>query len=325
MNVKKIVDKYFAGELPAPLAEKVRAWLLHDKGKDAEKEAALEAAWNRIVKYHEEPQPFAVDSFEEIQTRLFPEQVRQTKKRGSWTIVARVAAVLLPLLAIGGGAWMLVTNQVEQPAPQTVIEAPDDATRRVILSDGTDVMLNSTSSLAYSEEREITLEGEAFFKVTKGEKPFVVTAGEVTVTVLGTTFNVEAYPDRERVKVTLFEGKIKLDSKHGSRILNAGEELLFDPGASEYLLTLIDRARQQPEWCADPSAPALTISKFDEILDRIATRYGVSIRNNRPELNEDAYTFVLDEEEPLDSTLHVLQLLGQKFTYKVEGDVVTIE
>ncbi|MDR1273664.1 MAG: FecR domain-containing protein [Odoribacteraceae bacterium] len=323
MNVKKIVDKYFAGELPAPLAEKVRAWLLHDKTGDAEKEEALEKAWNRIVKYHDEPQPFAVESFEEIQARLFPVRAPR-KKRGSWRLVAQVAAVLLPLLAIGGGTWVLVTARAEQPTPRTVVEASGAATRRVVLSDGTDVVLNASSSLAYSEERKVALDGEAFFKVAKNEKPFVVTAGEVTVTVLGTTFNVEAYPDRERVKVTLFEGKVKLESKHGSRVLNAGEELLFDPGASDYLLTPVDRARRQPEWCAAPS-PALAISKFDEILDRIATRYNVSIKNNRPELNEDAYTFLLDEEETLDGTLRVLQLLGQKFTYKVEGNVVTIE
>jgi ferric-dicitrate binding protein FerR (iron transport regulator) len=318
-NVEKIVDAYFSGELSGPVEEKIQAWLLHDKERQAEKDAALENAWNRVVQYNETPRPFALDSFEEIRARVgFPATAAKKKK---WRL-SRVAAVLLPLFAMGGVAWMLLSRG-EQP-PRTVIEAPANTTNKVTLSDGTDVVLNTNTSLSYREERAVTLEGEAFFKVVKGKKPFVVTAGNVTVTVLGTTFNMEAYPDRQQVRVTLFEGTVRLDNERWSYTMTAGEEMLFDPVSGERRLTRVDTTLQQPAWYAATPA-GLTIQKFSEILDTIARRYDVSIENRRPELNDNTYTLPLDEAGSLEDALHVLQLLGSKFTCKVENGVVTIE
>lgn len=100
------------------------------------------------------------------------------------------------------------------------LSIPRGETFRVILSDGTEVFLNSDSRLAYptvfkGKERIVSLEGEAYFKVSKDARhPFIVKSGNIQVRVLGTEFNVRSYvPDD--VRVTLIEGKVAVSDTCG--------------------------------------------------------------------------------------------------------------
>lgn len=86
----------------------------------------------------------------------------------------------------------------------------------VLLSDGTKVWLNAGSQLVYpavflKDTREVALTGEAFFDVVKNpQKPFVVKAADVNVQVLGTRFDISAYPEDKTIQAILEEGKINL-------------------------------------------------------------------------------------------------------------------
>lgn len=86
----------------------------------------------------------------------------------------------------------------------------------IVLSDGTKVWLNAGSQLVYpavfsSKTRQVTLIGEAFFDVTKNpQNPFIVRASDVSVQVLGTRFDVSAYPDDKIIQTVLEEGKVNL-------------------------------------------------------------------------------------------------------------------
>ncbi len=89
---------------------------------------------------------------------------------------------------------------------------------QVTLPDGTKVWLNAGSSLKYpmsfaKNERRVRLEGEAFFEVTKDSaRPFKVLSKGQEIEVLGTAFNVNAYPDNTVIKTTLVNGKVKLSN-----------------------------------------------------------------------------------------------------------------
>jgi transmembrane sensor len=107
----------------------------------------------------------------------------------------------------------------------------------LVLSDGTEVMLNSGSKLNYpvifkDDSREVSLEGEAFFKVTKSQKvPFMVKANDVNVIVYGTEFNISAYNNENLVQTTLVEGTIgiSLNSKTEPMVnIKAGQQFSFD-------------------------------------------------------------------------------------------------
>ncbi|MDR0766742.1 MAG: FecR domain-containing protein [Odoribacteraceae bacterium] len=320
-GTRKIVNAYLKGKLPASLAMKIRAWLLVDNENRAGKDAALEEAWHRAVRYEKRPGRHAREAFEETRARLFPGETRRRRIPG-WRRVAAAAAV--SLFAAGGVTWLVTTRDEGTRETIAVVETSGDSTRQVLLPDGTNVILNARGALAYDDPRAVTLDGEALFEVVKGERPFVVTAGDVVVTVLGTTFNVEAFPGSARLKVTVFEGKVRVEGKGWSRVTRAGEELLLDLSSGERRVAAVDTTVKRPAWCA-PSPASLTVSRFSDILSMIADRHGVSIENKRPGLNDDLYTFSHGEEESLEEALRALQSAGERFTYTIKDGVVTIE
>ncbi len=121
-------------------------------------------------------------------------------------IYSKVAAILLLPLIIAGGVTFSyfgkLSNTATEKSVSSVIHAPMGARVSFNLPDGTVGWLNSGSSLTYSlpfnSNRKIALDGEAWFDVTRNEKsPFEITAGNSTVKVLGTSFNVSA-PSRHR-------------------------------------------------------------------------------------------------------------------------------
>src|SRR5690606_29570385 len=96
------------------------------------------------------------------------------------------------------------------------LSTPKGGTYQVTLSDGTKVWLNAESTLKYpadfsGAERTVTLIGEAYFSVVKDTKrPFKVITDGQEIEVLGTEFNVSAYPEESEIKTTLVVGKVRL-------------------------------------------------------------------------------------------------------------------
>ena len=135
------------------------------------------------------------------------------------TWITRVAAVLtLPLLAFT--IWNLtVKNNPDRLAENSLswqeIQSPAGIRSHIVLPDGSDLWLNAESKIRYSipfirKNRQIELSGEAFLHVVKNEKaPFVVNACNTKVKVLGTEFNVKAYPEDKQIAVALKEGSVE--------------------------------------------------------------------------------------------------------------------
>lgn len=138
---------------------------------------------------------------------------------------------------------VLVINEnssvLKEETRWNVIEVPKKSTYKVILQDGTEVNLNSGSSLEFpsrfvDDSREVRLRGEAFFHVAKQEgKPFVVTAGEVRVRVLGTLFNLKSYEEEMEVKATLLQGSVAFEAGGDAVVVQPGEQAIFDKAAKQ--------------------------------------------------------------------------------------------
>ena len=98
------------------------------------------------------------------------------------------------------------------------------------LSDGTRVWLNSETSIQYpvvfgTKERRVFIPGEAYFEVAKdAKKPFTVQFMSSSVTVLGTSFNIRAYPEEKQSQTTLAEGSVRIYSPGSSMLLKPGEQ-----------------------------------------------------------------------------------------------------
>jgi transmembrane sensor len=125
----------------------------------------------------------------------------------------KIAAVLLITFALGAvtGKFYLHNDVSSNEKEYYTIEAPRGAKSFLTLADGTKIWLNAGSKISYQrnynqENRNIFLEGEAFFEVAKNERvPFYVHSSGIVVKAIGTAFNVKAYPKRELLRPPLWK------------------------------------------------------------------------------------------------------------------------
>ncbi|PIB35796.1 hypothetical protein BFP72_10515 [Reichenbachiella sp. 5M10] len=131
------------------------------------------------------------------------------RQRTSYAWIYRVAAVVALALGLG---WASLHYTTDLLSDQTRIQT-SDGTDSTYLPDSTRVWLNKHSTITYGdfkgETREVTLDGEAFFEVTRDEhKPFIVTTNHAKIQVLGTSFNINSRGARTDESLTVASGKV---------------------------------------------------------------------------------------------------------------------
>ncbi|SFC45629.1 FecR family protein [Flagellimonas taeanensis] len=167
--------------------------------------------------------------------RLLSQNISRPRKRISLPKWARVAAsiALMAVVAYSVHVYTKVEEKVE-PIVEMTKTTEWGQKLNLSLADGTQIRLNSGSTITYPDRfegdvREVVLEGEAFFDVAKNpDKPFVIRSGEVLTTVLGTSFNINTYPDSQQIAVTVASGKVKVASHENEIHLGPNEQGIFD-------------------------------------------------------------------------------------------------
>lgn len=180
----------------------------------------------------------------------------------------KAAAILIVALCAGYIFYTtLSTTQMAHNAETTGFALPDNS----------QVVLNAGSSAEYKtfnwdNNRNITLNGEAWFKVAKGKKFNVVTSLG-TVTVVGTQFNVKAR--NKRLDVTCFEGKVKVTANNNTVMLTPGKSASFESGSA---ITIPDTEAIQPGWAGKEIT--YVNEKPENIIAEIERQYNVTIQLN---------------------------------------------
>ena len=119
------------------------------------------------------------------------------------------------------------------------LEIPRGGEFCLTLSDGTRVWLNSETSIQYpvafgAKERRVFVQGEAYFEVAKdAKKPFTVQFMSSSVTVLGTSFNVMAYPDERHTEITLLKGAVVVEAAGRNQYIKPGQQVQVDNVSKE--------------------------------------------------------------------------------------------
>lgn len=171
--------------------------------------------------------------WEKIKSNIEKSEKEKTKTDENRKIPIRI----FRFTASAAAVLLLLTNVLNWLQPkQTLLEVPQGQNAIVYLPDGTKVTLSSDSRLSYPGRfsffsRKVELTGEAFFEVTrKSFSPFIVSAGEMDVKVLGTKFNVSAYPTDTLITVYLQEGSVCCygrDSEKDPVILEPHQQIAF--------------------------------------------------------------------------------------------------
>ncbi|MBE0653108.1 MAG: FecR domain-containing protein [Bacteroidales bacterium] len=150
-------------------------------------------------------------------------------------------------LIINNDTINLESNKKENALNQVII--PYGKSSKIILADGSHIWLNAGSRLSYPSEfrgnsREIYLTGEAFFEVSHNpSKPFYVITPEIKIRVIGTSFNVSAYPDEQTVQTVLVSGKVTAGKNKllaGTIDLVPGERLTYDKSTTDLSKDKVD-------------------------------------------------------------------------------------
>lgn len=195
------------------------------------------------------------------------------------------------------------------------------------LSDNTRVHLNSGSSLRYpvrfaGDIREVFLTGEGFFEVTKDEeRPFVVKTEEVDVRVLGTSFNVNAYPDEKVVATTLVEGKVRVGYGSKNFDLDLGMQFVYDREDKTANVRTVDM-ELYTSW--KDGYYYFKQESLERIMDVLAKWYNLNVFFQNPELKNMEFGGRLKRYEDISYLLEKMEET-QDVQFIIHGNTIIIK
>lgn len=222
-------------------------------------------------------------------------------------------------------------NKANQRLVYNTLTVPYGKQFTVLLSDGTSVQLNAGTSIRFPEnflegqERKVFIEyGEAFFDVAKDENnPFIVHTNDMDIKVLGTQFNVSAYPEDEAVSTVLVEGAVQLmdtSQQPKQALLQPGYQAVWKPQQAAFEIREAD-IDLHTGWRT--GRIVLKSLAFHQMITKLQRHYDVQIQCNDAQLMNEVITATFDEEDIED----VLQLINKihPIHYTINGRTIQIE
>lgn len=216
---------------------------------------------------------------------------------------------------------LAATSQVEQ---HTVV-VPEGKDMKLTLSDGTEVWLNANSRLTYptafkGNERKVTLQGEAYFKVTHDARhPFIVKAGEMETRVLGTEFNVNA-SDATCPHVTLVQGSVKVTSDNNNKVIMPGEDAAVD----EQGTIKISHVDTNDVACWKDGIQLFSDTSLRDILIQLGSWYNVNVVCHDDALLGKRLHYMYDRHRSIEEAVKLLNSITNN-KIKLHNNTILIE
>ena len=218
--------KYLLQEADTAERESVEAWLAADE-QHRRQLSELSRIWQESRRLADQSNVDTEAAWNRFRSRRdILTSGRRTGRTSFFTMWRAAAAIVVLVIGLAAGWWWWGKEEPVEPISfETGLKPLADT-----LPDGSVVSLNKESKLEYpsrfaKQQRKVSLKGEAFFAVKPDpKKPFQIQAGDVTITVLGTSFNVRE--DEDEVEVVVETGRVKVSRNGKDVILEAGERIV---------------------------------------------------------------------------------------------------
>ncbi|HOI78961.1 MAG TPA: DUF4974 domain-containing protein [Petrimonas sp.] len=302
-----ILKRFFSGNY----SRKDYRLLLKELEKGEDIRQAMEQHW--LEWGHDELPEGDVDYLlDRIQHRIKLDENSSRKIKSGWELFRRTAAILIVPLALSFLVyWWLHRDSSTVGNAYAEIQCPLGVRTKFELPDGTTGFLNSGSTLKFpvrfGTERQVKLAGEAYFDVKqRKESPFYVHTENLDIKVLGTTFNVVAYPEEPTEEVTLLRGAVDISQNNGKHLatLTPDRQITFDTNRQRIVNKEVI-ATQYTSWTEGKLV--FRNENMEQVAQRLSRWYNAEIVVAAPQLKK--YTFhATFADEQLDEVLKLLAL-----------------
>jgi transmembrane sensor len=193
---------------------------------------------------------------------------------------------------------------------------------KVVLSDGSEIWLNSTSSISFpskfaQNKREVTITGEAYCKIAKHpDQPFIIHLADDTVTVTGTEFNINTYTPHS-IKVALVTGVVHFASPQSKVKLEPGLQAVAENGS---ITQAPFQAEKTLSW--RQGLYQFEAADLDELSGVLQRWFGIQTQLDDPSLKQKKFTGALYKHKPISSFLDNFEVISHIDTYVDEKNVL---
>ena len=328
--LRNILEYFFHNNVSASTADKVKKRLA-SADNDEEMNAALRNIWDSLAVGDISKNNIETSkAYKRLNSELFGEKRILPL---NWIRLAAVWAIPFVML-LTSVYFYSHRDETVALVPQGIEYVqhyvPKGKHECFYLPDSSKVWLNAGSLLVYPAtlqadlQRNVYLSGEGFFQVKKdAEHPFVVTTKDLRLEVLGTMFNVSAYPDASESVATLEEGKLKVSIDGlGNHILLPNDQLAYNAQTKSLRRSKV-HASDYSDW--RNGGLFFNDIPFEEVMTVLERVYHVEIHYRSSVYNHHRIHVHFNKNESVDTIFYVLKLIIPDLEYRIDGTEIYVE
>ena len=334
---RKILQKYLAGEATEKEVKAIESWKAEKywnryrkNGPDIELEKGCEDVWKQLTKQIVEENPdLAQGNYPIIREQKTLYKLRFSKYARKYAAIAAV------FIALTGTGVCFVTYQTlhsdivlaHLPA-KTIFQTGMMNRRTVVLPDASIIIMNKGTKLTFikkqfnNKNREVWLEGEAFFDVARNkEKPFIIHTGTMQTTVRGTSFNIKAYTQTGQNVVSVRTGKVEVCVQNKVlAMLTSNKQIIYDTSKRTSETESI-KASDISAWTN--GSLILNNANISELRLRLKQCFNVNLQVNGQALYKAKFNAVFKTGTSLDEVMQTISALYEiKYKTTPTGDII---
>ncbi len=317
----RIIELFTTHDVPEPDKNAFYRWITDEKHAD-KKTRAMKDVWRSSTA---KKTSGTLASFNSVKEKA---GIPATRKTIPLLRIWQAAAAVLLIISISS-LYLYFSKENRNMLGLIEQYVPVAEMRQLTLPDGSEVQLNSGSVLFYpksfdGKSRSVYLTGEANFKVKRDtRKPFIVKSTDFQVTVLGTEFDISAYPEDSIVSATVLSGSVKVeyDNLRSEVVLEPGRQLAYNKHSHQHNLDYPDMQDVTAWQRGELVFKGSTLRDIITVLER---KYPYTFTYSLGRLTSDQYTFRFGEKDTLPEVMDIITRVVGNLSYKIENNTCYI-